>query len=186
MAKLSAKQIKLRKAQSAVNNLTNTECANKLFATLAQNPFLCATVGISIAEILKHLKEGTFDKKAKLGNFVAFTCNDVQNRVHSMYPQDFTKPYPIEAIGAVVMQLLEHAELLKGVSAPLIPKVEHGKLTVEIKVDDNGVELTEESNEFWNKADSACNLFTAQQNFAPNFANLTMFYAQKIVDKYKA
>ena len=92
MAKISEKEIKLRKARKAVAEATPLSCAQSLLDNLRTNFALSVNLGLSVAELLNFIKD---NKAADLENDAAMTASieDAINEdraAHNLEPIDFS------------------------------------------------------------------------------------------------
>ena len=88
----------------------------------------------------------------------------------------------IQFIDSTVLQLLDNAELVKGIRAPLTPIVKHGVYAIDIKIDQNAIELTDNANEILSNLNSI-DPSTPGNKMGKYYSKLAIEYMQKIVDK---
>ncbi len=183
MAKLSKRKIQERILKSKIKDLTNKDFAIKTLSILKDNQSTSATLGLTLYLILRQIKENKVPKTTSFEQFVVANCASAKITIYEIFPDDDDDDgYPIQFIGCTVLQILDNAELVTGVRAPLTPIVEHGLYAIDIKIDQNAIELTDNANEILR------NLYSIDPSTPANimgkyYANLAIEYMQKIVDK---
>ena len=184
--KLSKKDIKLRKAKSAIAKTTPFTGALRIAKILEDDQLFAGIIGLSVAEILRIIEKGEAPKDNSFSRFIAVVCNEKQETIKRLYPNAIAKPYKIPSLCICVMQILDNAKLLTGVSAPLVPTLIDDKITIDIHTEPEKVEVTEEGKNYINTASSFCSLFTQVQNYGPNFANLLIKTVGAMLDRLKS
>ncbi|MGN0894456.1 MAG: hypothetical protein ACI4ND_05610 [Succinivibrio sp.] len=178
------KKIRLKKAMKAVKNATPYKYTLSLLESFEGSMLLATIVGLSIAEILKSIDENKAPKDSSFTNFVAYICEYRQRALFNFYAgQTTSEPYPIISLIIAVMQILDNADLLTGIKAQLVPTIEKGKLTIDIKTDPKNISLLEQGKEYIKSADSICSLFTAPEDYGQKFAELAYSKVVYILDK---
>ncbi|MGN1281839.1 MAG: hypothetical protein ACI4UM_08070 [Succinivibrio sp.] len=182
--KSNEKQIKLKRAKKAVEQATPYNSTLSLLTTFERNMPLAAVIGLSVAEILMNIREGTAPKDNTFSQFVAEVCNSRQHALHDLYPEQMPpKPFPISSLIIATMQILDNAELVTGIRAQLVPRLENEKITIDIKTDPKNISLLDKGNEYIQKANSICNLFTSLDTYGPRFAELAYQEVVYILEK---
>lgn len=166
-------EIKLKRAKKAVAEATPYGCAQQLMSVMQNNMPFAATVGLSCAEILKFIEDGKAPKDKTFSQFVAVLCNDKQQSLHNLYPNEMPpKPFPVASLAIAALQILDNAKLVEGIKASLVPTLVKDKLTIDIHTDPANISITERGKEYLKKASSACNLFSNAQTYGPGFARI--------------
>ena len=121
----------------------------------------------------------------KRTEFIKSISRSAQRALTQVYNEDLEQIYPIVGVYVDVLQILVHAELIKGVHTPLIPTVEKGKLAIKTTIEPSGVEITDSGNEFLKRFNSSKSIFANCRDSISTSSDLAIEYAQKIVDKYQ-
>ena len=183
MAKISEKEIKLRKARKAVAEATPLSCTQSLLDNLRTNFALSVNLGLSVAELLNFIKDNKAPKDNTFSNFVAALCDDRQHLVHKLFPDATPKPFSVASLVIGVLQLVDNAHLVEGVSAKLVPVLVNDKITIGIKTDPANVKVTEQGLEFIEEAKGASSVFSNPQNYGLTFARLAVSTVEKIISE---
>lgn len=183
MAKLSKRKIQERILKSKIKDLTNKDFAIETFSILKDNQSTSATVGLTLHLILWQIKENKVPKTTSFEQFVVTSCASAKISIYEIFPDDDDDDgYPIQFIDSTVLQLLDNAELVKGIRAPLTPIVKHGVYAIDIKIDQNAIELTDNANEILSNLNSI-DPSTPGNKMGKYYSKLAIEYMQKIVDK---
>ena len=82
------------------------------------------------------------------------------------------------------MQILANAHLIKGLDAPLVPEIENGEIVLNVTTAPEGLEITDEGEEFLSKIDTDGDLIASDEDFKM-YSKLAVEYMQKAIDQSK-
>ena len=189
-----------RNTQRSNRNLSLSLTANDLLLALKELPYLSATIGLAIHLALGLVKSGVcaedlfkdsdvdFDdnteEELNPQATIACACQISTLKIQLSKTDDSELDYPLEVIAPIVMQILANAHLIKGLDAPLVPEIENGEIVLNVTTAPEGLEITDEGEEFLSKIDTDGDLIASDEDFKM-YSKLAVEYMQKAIDQSK-
>lgn len=189
-----------RNTQRSNRNLSLSLTANDLLLALKELPYLSATTGLAIHLALGLVKSGVcaedlfkdsdvdFDdnteEELNPQATIACACQIATLKIQLSKTDDSELDYPLEVIAPIVMQILANAHLIKGLDAPLVPEIENGEIVLNVTTAPEGLEITDEGEEFLSKIDTDGDLIASDEDFKM-YSKLAVEYMQKAIDQSK-
>ena len=181
-----------RNTQRSNRNLSLSLTANDLLLALKELPYLSATIGLVksgvCAEDLFKDSDVDFDdnteEELNPQATIACACQIATLKIQLSKTDDSELDYPLEVIAPIVMQILANAHLIKGLDAPLVPEIENGEIVLNVTTAPEGLEITDEGEEFLSKIDTDGDLIASDEDFKM-YSKLAVEYMQKAIDQSK-
>ena len=185
MAKSSAKKLSKRKRQKLANQFTPKTFTEGLLFTIHDDKRVSTLVGQSVYLVLKYVKEGEYKYTLPFSDFVAATCM-LLIKTSQRIIGDKKKLEP-NLVVLSALTILVQGDLLKGVLGPVLPVLKKNTLSTEVTVSPEGIELTDQGEEFFNNGKEAfdCLLGEKDQEAISEFSSLAIEYMLNVALKFR-